>query len=470
MTRLLRTLPLLLLLPACVYYNGMYNTKRLAGQAERADRDGRTFDATGLWGQVSAKAESLIVHHPDSKWAEEAMLLRGRALARLGDCANAVGPLERVMLTSKSAEFAESAALLAGSCRVTMGEPLGAMAAYGRLAESHDKSRRAFALYAQGRALSLSGSHAAGYERLSASNHPRAQGERAAALAGSGRLTEALAVADSLLADRDTLAPWDSLLTWMRRHDPEPAAVLSTRFAADSSLPRPLRVRLLLRDAEFWLLRDSTRGASRFIEAKTLGQGTPLLNEIRVREAMTRLRVVDGIDGLQEQGSALADVGEIAGPLAGEASRLAGVARRVALVADSAPSGAPRGDMRLFIAAEMARDSLRSIPFAGAQFRRIIAEWPESPYAAKALFALMALEPEHHDSLRGELESRYPDSPYVLLARGDEAAEYTVLEDSLRRFAQSFRPEGRRPAAPRPAQPPGQQPAQPTRPRDPVDR
>jgi hypothetical protein len=31
------------LLGGCVYYNGMYNAKRLAGSARKAERDGRAF-------------------------------------------------------------------------------------------------------------------------------------------------------------------------------------------------------------------------------------------------------------------------------------------------------------------------------------------------------------------------------------------------------------------------------------------
>jgi len=454
----------------------MYNTKRLAGQAERAEREGRTFDASGLWGEVSVKAESLLVRHPDSKWAEEAMLLRGKALARLGDCTGAVQPLERVMLTARSSEFAEQAALLAGACWVSLGDPRAALASYDRLAESSDPARRGFALYSQGRALSLVGDHAGGFRRLALSDHPRARGERAAALAGDGRLPEALATADSLLAGRDSLAPWDSLLTWMRRHDPEPAAELTERLAADSLFPLALRVRLLLREAEYWMPLDSARGERRIAQAGLLGQGTPLAHEANVRGTIARIRLLTDLEQLREQAQLLDDLTEVAGVLAGEASQLAGAARRVSFIADSTPAGAPGGDLRLFIAGERARDSLGAVRFAALQFRRIAAEWPESPYAPKALLALMTLEPGGQDSLRAQLELRYPNNPYVVLAQGGDTPEYTVLEDSLRRFALSFRPEGRRPVTPRPqaqpAQPgpPGPPGQQPVRPRDPVDR
>ena len=78
----------------CVYYNGMYNANRLANSARKAERDGRTFEANNLWGQVATKAESVVVRHPRSKYAEEAAILRGLALARMGQCEQALRCLE----------------------------------------------------------------------------------------------------------------------------------------------------------------------------------------------------------------------------------------------------------------------------------------------------------------------------------------------------------------------------------------
>ena len=49
----------LLLLGGCVYYNGMYNANRLARSARKAEREGRTFEANNLWGQVVTRAESV---------------------------------------------------------------------------------------------------------------------------------------------------------------------------------------------------------------------------------------------------------------------------------------------------------------------------------------------------------------------------------------------------------------------------
>src|SRR3954452_7261185 len=105
---------LTVLLGGCVYYNGMYNANRLARSAKKAEREGRTFDATNLWGQVATKAESVVVRHPTSKYAEEAAVLRGVALARLGQCDQALGALSRLTLSAKPSGLTEDALLATG--------------------------------------------------------------------------------------------------------------------------------------------------------------------------------------------------------------------------------------------------------------------------------------------------------------------------------------------------------------------
>ena len=43
-----------LLLAGCAY-NGMYHARRLSGDAEKAERDGRTIDANAFWGRRTAR-------------------------------------------------------------------------------------------------------------------------------------------------------------------------------------------------------------------------------------------------------------------------------------------------------------------------------------------------------------------------------------------------------------------------------
>ena len=130
------------LLGGCVYYNGMYNANRLASSARKAEREGRTFEANNLWGQVATKAESVVARHPTSKYAEEAGVLRGVALARLGQCDQALGALSRASLSGRHSDLSEDALLAAGTCQLAEGNLPASEAAFSQLLESKDRDRR----------------------------------------------------------------------------------------------------------------------------------------------------------------------------------------------------------------------------------------------------------------------------------------------------------------------------------------
>ncbi|HET8648798.1 MAG TPA: hypothetical protein VFL95_02060, partial [Gemmatimonadales bacterium] len=132
----------LLLAAGCVYYNGMYNARRLTGAAEKAEREGRTLDASSYWGQVAVKAESVIVKHPDSKWADLALLLRGRALANMGQCGQAIQPLERALARLTDPEQHEQTVLTLARCRLELGDSAAATAMYAGLINSQTPAHR----------------------------------------------------------------------------------------------------------------------------------------------------------------------------------------------------------------------------------------------------------------------------------------------------------------------------------------
>lgn len=459
-------LGLLLLVGGCVYYNGMYNARRFAGRARNAEKEGRTFDAASLWGQAGVKAESVLAQHPNSKWADEARLIQGTALVKLRNCPLGVRPLEQVVATSRDQRLTEQAAILLGDCRTSMGDPAGAMAAYGLLTNSPDPGRRRLALFAHGRAQRINGNYEGALTELAGTDYPGAQGERAAALAGLGRLPEVMVLVDSLTATQDSTAPWDSLLAAVSRHDPEAGSRLTDRLIESEALPRVLRARLLTAEGERWREMDPARSEARLAAAEKLGAGTPAGDEARLRAAQLRAQTVDSLAQFKELIERFEALGEGAGSVAPRAAQLAGFAHQVAFTADSVTPGSPNGELRLFLAGEMARDSLSADRFAARQFRRIVAEWPASPFAPKALLALIVLRPDQADSLRTTLLATYPTSPYVAMIQGGDSPEYLVLEDSLRRFAFSFRSDGQ----PTPVRPPQQQRPTTTAPREPVNR
>ena len=449
----------LLLIGGCAYYNGMYNTDRLAGRARKAEREGRPSEATGLWSEVAVRAESVLIRHPSAGWSDRARLLRGTALVKTKDCRRALGPLEPLMTAAKNAQIAEEAALLVGGCRLELNDPEGATAAYDRLRQSGNAARRSLAVYYHGRALRAQGRYEEALSELRRSTEPEARAERAAALARMGRLPEAMAVVDSLYAGRDTLAPWDSLIAVVAGHDPEAASALADRISA-SDFPAALRARVVLADAERWLERDSSRGARRLRQADSIGQGTPVQGEVHLRWARWLVSGAGSVTALSEAAAALENFIDDPEPYGSSARALGQVARQMLLLADSVPAGSPHGDLRLFLAGELARDSLEALDLAAAQFHRIAADWPRSPFAPKAMLALIALQPSASDSLRTVLMTSYADNPYVLLTAGADSPGYQALEDSLQRFAVDFRPAGRRQPQDR------ARPKQPATPRD----
>jgi hypothetical protein len=151
----------------------------------------------------------------------------------------------------------------------------------------------------------------------------------------------------------------------------------------------------------------------------------------------------------------------LAGRFPGTADEIGRFAAGVADVDSAArevSTETPQGDLRLFLAAESARETLKAPAIAEALFRRIQEQWPFSPYAPKAVLAAQQLNPGWADSARALLDLQYYDSPYVATVQGEATPEYRQLEDSLGRYAASLvasRSAGVRRKPGRPVLPPG---------------
>ena len=89
-----RALPALVALAAgaCVYFNAMYDAGQEYNMGLEELREGRPSAAREHFDSVSAKAGRVVEDHPDSKWADDAALLKARAelrrLAPTVDAAN----------------------------------------------------------------------------------------------------------------------------------------------------------------------------------------------------------------------------------------------------------------------------------------------------------------------------------------------------------------------------------------------
>jgi hypothetical protein len=433
------------LLGGCVYYNGMYNTNRLAKSARKAERDGRVFEAKNLWGQVITRAETLAVRHPGSKYVDQADMLRGLALARLDQCPEAVAPLGRPSAIARSGDLAEEAALALGNCRLELGDVALADIAFARVLDSRDPVRRRKARLHHAYVLRVTGRYGEALAILRQDSDAHDRGELLLALAGAGHKQEALALADSLLSKGDTTFVWDSLVAALGRRDPAAASALVTRLEADPRATPELKARRLQEDAVRLAPVDSAASLARLHEAAAVPGRTESGGRAHLRLLQQRLSGARTLDDLAPLGDSLALLGKQEGGAGAEAAILAATVSRLKWLPDSAPPGAPLGDLRLFLGAEAARDTLGAPALAAGLFRRVVDEWPTSPYAPKALLAAGQLDPADTEASASwaRLDSLYPNNPYLALVRGQDAPGFRQLEDSLAAFAAAQVARGR---------------------------
>jgi tetratricopeptide (TPR) repeat protein len=450
-----RAILLLLLVSAggCAYYNGMYNANRLAKQAEKAEREGRTFDAASLWGQVGVKADTVLARHSSSQWADNARLLRGKAYQRLGDCNSAVTVLRELLASSTDSTLTEEGAFLLGRCYQALGNSQDASTAFMRVVNSTDPEVRREALYQYGRSLRQGGSYAEALEFLGGTDDPRARGERAAALAGVGRVNEAFALADSLVAAGDTAAPWDSILAITGRADATRAASLTDQLVGMPQASPTQKSRWVFSEGQRLVVQDEEQGTRRIAQAIQLDPEGPMVPYARTLLLRIRMARAASADSLRVIRQDLADLLESSGVTGIQVGGYVRAATMVLEVLDSVERAAPVPDLRLFLAAETSRDSLGMNRFAGVLFRRVIDEHASSPYAAKALLALGALDPSARDTSLQLLAGLYADNPYYLASLGFDTPGFVALEDSLFRFANVMRRASRPAGQPRPRTP-----------------
>jgi tetratricopeptide (TPR) repeat protein len=424
-----------ILLGGCVYYNGMYNTNRLAKSARKAERDGRQFEATSLWGQVITRADSLVERHPRSKYADQAKVLRGLALARLNQCPEAVGPLGNLSLIDRTDDLTEEAALALGRCQIEMGDAAIADLVFARISESTDSARRREARFQRARALRMTGRYEEALALMREAPDPRGWNDLLLALAGTGHSDEAFALADSLLAVHDTTLAWDSVVVTLGRQDPRMASALVGRLQGDPRLTSELRARRLYEDALRLASVDSVSSRARLEETARLPAAGESGERARLQLLRMQLAAARTLDDLAAPGDSLAAMAGRTSGVGAEAGQIGAMVVRLRQLPDSAAPIVPRGDLRLFLGAEAARDSVGSPLLAAALFRRLADDWPVSPYAPKALLAAERLDPTDIDASLARLDSLYADSPYLAIARGEDTPAYQVLEDSLEAYA-----------------------------------
>jgi predicted negative regulator of RcsB-dependent stress response len=409
---------------SCAYYNGMYNTRKFTGQAEKAEREGRTIDASTAWGQVTVKAETLLARHPDSKYAPEARVLMGRAYAKLGDCASARASLEPGLGMIQDSVLEREGQLALARCLVNLNEPQRAVLAYQRLYASASDSQQVALRPELLVALQRAGAWNDAL-RLATDSTSATRRMRLLLLAGAGQFDQMLALADSLATQGDSIAPWDSATALAGHVDPAAASRVVDDMMRLPSVRPERRARALLADATRLAPVDSGLALARFRQVLATTGPADLAARARLDMIRLRLRYAQSPADLDGIAADLRRETEDS-PLMAEARTLAASLDQLIALRDSVGPTTPAGDMQTFLAAELARDELRSLPLARQLFVRVADLWPASPYAAKALLAARVIAPGD-SALRVRIETDYTADPYVMAVRGEEVPVLRLL-------------------------------------------
>jgi hypothetical protein len=309
------------------------------------------------------------------------------------------------------------------------------------VAESRDPALRREAKVLRGRALRLSGRPEEALVALEGVADPQARTERLFALAAAHRRKAALALVDSLLAESDSTARWDTMASAVGRADPLTASGMVDRVIKRPGIVPQTQAMLLLDDGLRLAEVDSARSEARLRQAAAQKGAAGFASRAQVALIRRQLSRTGSVAELRAVAAELDKRAAVRG--AGvEAAQLGEQVGVVLAACDSAAAGGAHADLRLFLAAEATRDSLAAPRLAATLFRTIVETLPESPYAPKAILAGKALDPVWGESAVSLLEGRYALSPYVAYMRGEEPYGYQELEDSLQVFARGLEAQG----------------------------
>jgi len=426
-------LALLFALTGCAYYNGVYNAKAEARAGDRLSRLGRESDASARYAEAAAKAETVLVRYPKSRWRPQALALAGRTLALAGDCAPARPRLrEALALPVLDAEVREQLLVAQAACDVRDAHPALALRVLEPLAARGLPSvRPGAALWAVRAAIALGDAEHARVV-LGSLDAGAAQWE----LAQAALAEHSYAVAESLLTLRAA------------RGDVRPDAVPMLR-ALWVSGQRDAVERLVNR----WGGAD-TRGGDKLTlhmlaASLQIDAGVDAALDVRARAHLNAVRrlatdsVTDGEAASLITLIALAPLSRLEDVSAtvrrnATTGRSAVLQRRlednvllVELLANRTdPSGAS-----LYLAAEVARDSLRAARLAIQLFKRIDQTVQGAVLAPRGLATAASLDADSAAALRVRLRERYPRSPWTLALDGANPGDlpaYEAAEATLR--------------------------------------
>lgn len=421
---------MLLMVTGCSWSNSLYHARRLSESALRAEREERSFDAGTIWGQAAVKADSAYQRNPSGSGGDEALWLRGRALARLGDCVVGAPLMERAMIGASGAGWQDDLRLELARCQLAAGDPERAMQQVAPLLTSTDDRLREQARSLAGRSLMRAEQWEAAREFLADDRTVEGTWLHALALARLGRNEEALAALEGRITTGDSLATWDDLFRALASNPRDlSVSALRSRLVVHPWADDTVQQQWDLVTAQAMMSHDSVV-ATLMLERITAGTRTPAAMRARMLLADQLIMHARDDTSLVAALTRIDEFGQSDPAMQFQAQRLGFWGRTMRADLDSTRAGAPEGDMMLFFHATVARDTLKAPALAAWLLTRLERDWPDSPYVPKALLARMLLQPDSLNALRIRFEA-HSTSPYLAFIGGREDSRFAELEWAL---------------------------------------
>lgn len=419
-----RAIPFLLLaVSGCAYYNGIYDAKSAARTADKQFARGESYAASQAYSISATAAETVLVRHPRTHWRPEALYLAARGFALGNECPRAMRRLDEYLaLPNEPASRRERALVAKGACLITNNQLLPADTILTPLLESRDRDVRAQASFWAGRGAMLLGDIDRAQQLLA-----RAPGSAAAWEFLNAALKRGdFAKAESLLVLRAQAGDWRSevrthvVTLWSAGRKQGATQIVDLYGRSGANTDDRVQLRFALSDLAA-AAGDTALARLEAIEAQRAGTITTDA-AAAARLLALRLREFDAMPDIQA--AVARDSLRAAGP----------ILRRIRdnltiinmLMANPDIAGA-----HIFLAAEIARDSLHAYRLAHSMFRLVERDYGDYEIAARALLAARAIVPESTQVYESRIKTKWDLSAAAFALNGMDPALSTQRNEEL---------------------------------------
>ncbi len=416
----------------CVYYNGIYNAKAAARQGDALLRGANDGEASVQFQLSAARAETVLVRYPKSQWRTRALYLAGRGAAFSGQCERALTQLRLFLdVSGTPADDRDRARVALATCEFRTNRIAVARLRLDSLVDAPNPETARQARLWSARAAMAVGDRDAVPQYLRDLDAGTLQWE----LIGASVAANEYARAESLLTAqaeasvyRDEAGRYLRDL-WLSGRQAQVETIVSRFDRSRVREEQRASLYFAVGDLNLRAGRDSVARLQLALAAQRAGRDSVVFREATAR--LTALRIMT-LASLRQLDSVVATQDSVvrATPFF---QRVQEQLLFVSLLAGKVdPTGAS-----LYLAAEVARDSLRSSPLAEVLFLRVAREVFGSPLAAQALFAAGLIRSDSAAIWNERIRADYPNSAIAAYLRGEDPANRAdfISSPELLRFS-----------------------------------